>query len=53
MGWVAVLALPAFLAVLPWIAVATLILGGVLSTIGAVIYARKRPDHFSGMNILW
>lgn len=46
MGWVAALALPAFLAVLPWIAVATLISGGVLYTIGAVIYARKKPDPF-------
>jgi hemolysin III len=45
-GWVAVLALPAFLAVLPWIAVATLISGGVLYTIGTVIYARKKPDPF-------
>ncbi len=45
-GWVAVLALPAFLAVLPWIAVATLISGGMLYTIGAVIYARKKPDPF-------
>ena len=45
-GWVAVLAIPAFLAVLPWIAVATLISGGVLYTIGAVIYARKKPDPF-------
>src|SRR6266436_1619209 len=44
MGWVAVLALPAFLAALPWIAVATLVSGGVLYTIGAVIYARKKPD---------
>ncbi len=46
MGWVVVLAIPAFLSVLPWIAVATLLLGGVLYTIGAVIYARKRPDPF-------
>jgi hemolysin III len=46
MGWVVILAIPAFLAVLPWIAVATLILGGVLYTIGAVIYARKKPDPF-------
>lgn len=46
MGWVVVLALPAFLAVLPWIAVATLLLGGVSYTIGAAIYARKRPDPF-------
>jgi hemolysin III len=46
MGWVVILAIPAFLAVLPWISVATLFLGGVLYTIGAVIYARKKPDPF-------
>jgi hemolysin III len=46
MGWVVVVALPAFLAVLPWIAPATLLLGGILYTIGAVIYARKKPDPF-------
>ncbi len=46
MGWVVVLALPAFLAVLPWTAVATLLLGGVLYTAGAVVYARKKPDPF-------
>ncbi len=44
MGWVVVLALPAFLAVLPWTAIATLLLGGVFYTIGAVFYARKRPN---------
>ncbi len=46
MGWVAVLALPAFLNKLPWIALETLALGGILYTIGAVIYARKKPDPF-------
>ncbi len=46
MGWVVVLALPAFLAVIPWYEVATLVLGGVLYTLGAVVYARKRPDPF-------
>ncbi len=46
MGWVVVLALPAFLAVLPWIAVAILLLGGILYTIGAIVYARKQPDPF-------
>lgn len=46
MGWVVILAIPAFLAVLPWIAVAILLCGGVLYTIGAVIYARKKPDPF-------
>ncbi len=44
MGWVVVLALPAFLSVLPWTAIATLLLGGVLYTIGAVFYALRRPN---------
>ena len=44
MGWVVVLALPAFLSVLPWTAVATLLLGGVLYTIGAIFYALRRPN---------
>lgn len=46
MGWVVVFAMPAFLAVVPWYAVGTFLLGGLLYTIGAVIYARKRPDPF-------
>ncbi len=46
MGWIAVLALPAFLAVLPWMAVATLVAGGVFYTLGAVVYALKRPNPF-------
>jgi hemolysin III len=46
MGWVAVLALPAFLRVLPWTAVLTIVLGGVLYTIGALIYALRRPNPF-------
>jgi hemolysin III len=44
MGWIAVLALPAFLTVLPWTAVATLILGGVFYTIGGLFYALRWPD---------
>lgn len=46
MGWVVVLALPAFLAVIPWYGVAILLLGGILYTLGAVVYARKRPNPF-------
>lgn len=46
MGWVGMLALPAFAAVLPWAAIATLLLGGLLYTLGAVVYALKRPDPF-------
>lgn len=46
MGWIALLALPAFLAVVPWTAVATLVAGGLLYTIGAIIYALRRPNPF-------
>ncbi|HLJ32154.1 MAG TPA: hemolysin III family protein, partial [Ktedonobacteraceae bacterium] len=37
---------PAFLAVLPWTAVGMLVLGGLLYTIGAVVYARRWPNPF-------
>jgi hemolysin III len=46
MGWVAVFALPAFLALLPWQATGLLVLGGLLYTIGGIIYARRWPDPF-------
>jgi hemolysin III len=46
MGWISVLALPAFLQVLPLEAIGLLVLGGALYTVGAVIYARRRPDPF-------
>ncbi|MGZ3639684.1 MAG: PAQR family membrane homeostasis protein TrhA, partial [Ktedonobacterales bacterium] len=46
MGWVALLALPAFLAVLPWPAIVSLLLGGLLYTFGAIVYARRRPNPF-------
>lgn len=46
MGWIALLALPAFLAVVPWTAVAMLVAGGLLYTIGAIIYALRRPNPF-------
>lgn len=46
LGWVAVVAVPALwnaLGVLPF---AGLLAGGVLYSIGAAVYARKRPDPF-------
>jgi hemolysin III len=46
MGWVAIFALPAFLTLLPWMATALLLLGGLLYTIGGIVYARRRPDPF-------
>ena len=46
MGWVAVFALPGFLAVIPWTAVALLFLGGALYTVGGIVYAKKWPNPF-------
>ena len=46
MGWIALLALPVFLAVLPWQATATLVLGGLLYTVGALVYASRWPDPY-------
>lgn len=46
MGWVSLLALPAFARELGWGAVALLLLGGGFYTAGAVVYARRRPDPF-------
>jgi hemolysin III len=44
LGWVALPALPAVVDDLGWVATALIGLGGVLYTVGAVIYARRRPD---------
>jgi hemolysin III len=44
LGWVALPALPAVVGELGWVATALIGLGGVLYTVGAVIYARRRPD---------
>jgi hemolysin III len=46
MGWVSLVALPAFLERLPWPAVGLLLLGGALYSIGALIYALKWPNPF-------
>ena len=44
LGWLALPALPAVVGELGWVATALIGLGGVLYTVGAVIYARRRPD---------
>jgi hemolysin III len=44
LGWVAILAMPSVVEGLGWVATALLGSGGVLYTVGAVIYARRRPD---------
>jgi hemolysin III len=46
MGWVSVATAPAFLAALPWPALALAVFGGAVYTTGGIIYARRRPDPF-------
>jgi hemolysin III len=43
-GWVAVVAFPKLISELGVMAIVLLAMGGVLYTLGAVVYARKRPD---------
>jgi hemolysin III len=46
MGWVSLFILPSLVQTLGWGPVLLLALGGVLYTIGGVIYAMKRPNPF-------
>ncbi|MDQ5852543.1 MAG: hemolysin III family protein [Chloroflexota bacterium] len=44
MGWIALGTMPWLISLLPWQAIALLVAGGVLYTIGAVVYALRRPN---------
>jgi hemolysin III len=44
LGWVAIIAMPQMLDRLGVLGVALVVAGGVLYSVGAVVYARKRPD---------
>lgn len=45
-GWLTVVPLTRVLAALPWEGLGLIALGGVLYTVGAIVYVRKRPDPF-------
>ncbi len=49
MGWVAVIALPPLLRAVPLGAVVWLLVGGLTYTLGAVVYARRRPILIRGV----
>lgn len=49
MGWMALLALPQILAAMPLPAIVWLILGGILFSIGAVVYVTRTPDWYPGV----
>jgi len=44
LGWTAIAVAPALYGQLGWLRTALLTTGGVLYTVGAVVYARQRPD---------
>jgi hemolysin III len=46
MGWVVLIALPPIASALSWPIVGLLALGGVLYTIGAIIYGKRWPDPY-------
>lgn len=49
MGWLSILGIPEILRTMPVGAIALLVLGGVLFTLGAVIYVMKKPDPWPGV----
>lgn len=56
MGWLAVLALGPLVSVLPPSGIAWLVAGGLIYSLGAVVYATKKPDPFPrvfGYHELW
>jgi hemolysin III len=56
LGWLSVLALGPLVQTLPWPGVTWLVAGGVTYTVGAVVYALKRPNPFPrvfGYHEIW
>ena len=49
MGWVSLLAVPAFFALHLAVVIVVLLLGGLPYTIGAVIYATQWPDPWAAI----
>ena len=45
-GWLAVLPMTRIIQALPWEGVGLIALGGLLYTLGAIVYALRRPDPF-------
>ena len=43
-GWLAIVPLTKVISALPWEGLGLIALGGILYTLGAIVYARKRPD---------
>lgn len=55
-GWLAVLALPTFWRTVPPVGLGFMVAGGVLYSVGGIIFFRKRPDplpHVFGYHEVW
>lgn len=46
MGWLSVVPLVKMMTALPWEGLGLIALGGLLYTLGAIVYAKRRPDPF-------
>jgi hemolysin III len=44
LGWVGIVTVPQVFAAIGFLGASLLLFGGVLYTVGAVVYARRRPD---------
>ena len=56
MGWLAVLAIPEMVVVMPVSALIWLVLGGLFFTLGAMVYITKKPDFYPkvfGFHEVW
>jgi len=56
LGWVIVIAAPQLFGALSWAAGALIVIGGLLYTAGAIVFASKRPDpspRFFGYHEVW
>ena len=56
MGWMAVVGIVPMVQALPWSALTWLLVGGLFYSVGAIIYARKRPDPWPrvfGYHEIW
>ncbi len=56
MGWMALVAIVPMVQALPWSALTWLLIGGIFYSVGALVYARKRPDPWPrvfGYHEIW
>jgi hemolysin III len=56
LGWAAVVAMPQFVSRIPSASLALIVSGGLLYTLGAIVFARRRPNPYPrvfGYHEIW